>query len=111
MTQVQAAVRLQQRTEELCAAAIRAMAGESDLHFRGHRLHRRGRALPLFAAHLHPSPEHDDLASFRGAADGLALRLLHSDPALHASLHGSLAPAGAAERSLFDLLARAPEAP
>ena len=104
MTQVQAAVRLQQRTEELCAAAIRAMAGESDLHFRGHRLHRRGRTLPLFAAHLHPSPEHDDLASFRGAADGLALRLLHSDPALHASLHVSLAPAGAAERSLFDLL-------
>ena len=104
MSEAQAATRLQQRTEELCAAAIRAMAGESDLHFRGHRLHRRGRALPLFAAHLHPSPEHDDFDSFRGAADGLALRLLHSDPALHASLQASLAPAGAVESSLFGLL-------
>ena len=100
MTDAQAGVRLQQRIEELCAASIRALAGERDLHFRGHRLHRNGRALPLFAAHLHPSLEDDDVASFRGAADGLALRLRGSD----AALHGALAPVAAAERSLFDLL-------
>jgi len=104
VSDVQAAIRLQQRTEELCAAAIRAMAGESHLHFRGHRLHRQGRALPLFAAHLHPDPGHDDFSSSRGAADGLALRLLHSDLALHAGLQASLATTSAVERSLFDLL-------
>ncbi len=100
MSDAQAGVRLQQRIEELCAASIRALAGERDLHFRGHRLHRNGRALPLLAAHLHPDLAHDDFASFRGAADGLALRLLHSD----ASLHDALAPTAAAERSVFDLL-------
>ena len=100
MTGTQAGVRRQQRIEELCAASIRALAGERDLHFRGHRLHRAGRALPLFAAHLHPDLEHDDFASFRGAADGLALRLLRSDGALHATL----APTATAERSVFDLL-------
>ncbi len=100
MSGAQAGVRLQQRIEELCAASIRALAGERDLHFRGHRLHRAGRALPLFAAHLHPDLTHDDFASFRGAADGLALRLLRSDAALHAAL----APAATAARSVFDLL-------
>ena len=34
-----------------------------------------GSALPLFAPHLHPALESDDFGSFRGAADGLALRL------------------------------------
>jgi cobaltochelatase CobT len=96
----QAAVRLQQKVEELCAASIRALAGEPDLHFRGRRLQRAGRRLPLFAPHLHPSLEHDDFASFRGAADGLALRLLLSDAALHARL----APADPGERFVFDLL-------
>ena len=100
MSDAQAGVRLQQRIEELCAASIRALAGERDLHFRSHRLHRNGRALPLFAAHLHPSLEDDDFASFRGAADGLALRLRGSDGALHDALE----PATAAERSVFDLL-------
>ena len=79
MTETQARVRQQQRVEELCAASIRALAGESDLHFRGRRLHRRGQPLPVFAPHLHPSLDDDDFASFRGAADGLALRLAHSD--------------------------------
>ena len=96
----QASVRLHQRIEALCAASIRALAGERDLHFRGHRLQRNGARLPLFAPHLHPSIEHDDFASFRGAADGLALRLLLSDSALHARL----APTDAGERFVFDLL-------
>ncbi len=95
-----AAARRQQQVEELCIAAIRAIAGERDLHFRSRRLHRGRRALPRFAPHLHPSIEHDDFDSFRGASDGLALRLKHSDPALHAALQ----PDGPAERSVFDLL-------
>ena len=39
------AAKHQQQVEELCAAAIRALTGQSDLHFRSRRLHRglRGR--------------------------------------------------------------------
>ncbi len=95
-----ARARLQQQVEELCAAAIRALSGESDLHFRSRRLHRGGRALPLYAAHLHPRLGKDDMRSFRGAADGLALRLLRSD----AALHRRLCPTEPVLRLLFDLL-------
>jgi len=98
--EAQARARHQQKVEELCAAAIRALVGDADLHFRGRRLHRGRRALPLFAPHLHPSLEADDFASFRGAADGLALRLSRSD----ADLHRRLAPADPIERLVFDLL-------
>ncbi len=100
MSEAQAAARSQERVEELCAASIRALTGESDLRFRGRRLHRGAQRLPLFAPHLHPSLDRDDFASFRGAADGLALRLHFSDAARHASL----APRDAVERLLFDWL-------
>ncbi len=96
----QAVARTQQRVEELCAAAIRALAGERELHFRARRLHRGARALPIFGPHLMPSVEHDDFDSFRGAADGMALRLRHSD----AALHRSLVPADATRRWVFELL-------
>lgn len=100
MGEVQAAAREQQRTEELCSAAIRALAREPDLHFRGRRLHRGRRRLPAFAPHLHPGVGRDDFGSFRGAADGLALRLRGSD----ARLHAALAPAEPVRRMLFDAL-------
>ena len=96
----QAAARQQQRVEELCAAAIRAISGEADLHFRGRRLHRGEQALPLFAPHLSPSLETDDFGSFRGAADGMALRLAHSD----ADIHQSLNPVEPLARMLFEML-------
>jgi cobaltochelatase CobT len=92
--------RLQQQVEEFCAAVIRALIGEADLHFRARRLHRGGRPLPMYAAHLHPRLGHDDQRSFRGAADGLALRLLRSDPALHRDL----CPAEPMARLLFESL-------
>ena len=95
-----AQVRLQHRVEELCAASIRALSGQPNVHFRGRRLHRAGVALPLFAPHLHPSLDDDDFVSFRGAADGLALRLRLSDP----ELHRQLCPAAPVERLLFELL-------
>ncbi len=97
---LQAATRQQQKVEELCAAAIRAVSGEADLHFRGRRLYRGPRALPLFAPHLNPSLDTDDFGSFRGAADGMALHLTHSDP----ELHRSLCPAEPLARMLFELL-------
>lgn len=93
------AARHQQRVEELCGASLRALTGQADLHFRAGRLHRGQRLLAIAAPHLYP-PDDAPFASFRGAADGLALRLLHSDAALHAAQ----APAGGAARAVFDLL-------
>lgn len=94
------ATRAQQRVEELAAASLRALAGEADLHFRGRRLHRGRHRLPLYAPHLHPRLEVDDEASFRGAADGLALRIACSDDALHRRHQ----PAAPVARLLFDML-------
>ena len=100
MSEVQQLARRQQRVEELCAGAIRALSGQADLHFRGRTLHRGRQRLPLFAPHLHPAIESDDFGSFRGAADGLALRLSLSDAALHARL----CPSDPVERLVFELL-------
>ncbi len=105
MSATSARVRRHQRVEELCAGAIRALAGEPALHFRGGRLHHGSAPVPTRAAHLQPN-ESEDFGSFRGAADGLALRSAHSDPELHASL-GPVGPAGRDDetaRLLFDLL-------
>lgn len=93
--------RWHEHAEELGAGAMRALAGEPDLHFRGRRLHRGHRPLPLFGPHLAPTLEQgDDAGSFRGAADGMALRLRHSD----AALHRALCPQPPVERFLFELL-------
>jgi len=100
VAEAQAAARHQQKVEELCVAAIRALSGEADLHFRGRRLHLGRQMLPLFAPHLHPSLDEDDFGSFRGAADGLALRLTRSD----SKLHRQLCPLAPVERLLFEML-------
>ncbi|WP_426389574.1 cobaltochelatase CobT-related protein [Variovorax sp. R-27] len=97
---MQRRVRQEEQVAELCAGVVRAFSGERDLHFRGRRLHRGRVALPWFAPHLHPSPDTDDFASFRGVADGLALRLTESDAALHESLR----PEEPVERMLFEML-------
>ncbi|RQO53394.1 cobalt chelatase [Variovorax sp. KBW07] len=97
---MQRRVRQEELVAELCAGVVRAFSGERDLHFRGRRLHRGRVALPWFAPHLHPSPETDDFSSFRGVADGLALRLAGSDAALHERLR----PEEPVERMLFEML-------
>lgn len=94
------ALRDQQRIDDLCAASMRALSGQSGLHFRGRQLYRDTQALPPFALHLRPQPDVDDFASFRGAADGMALRLRFSD----AALHQSLCPTEVMERTLFGML-------
>ncbi|MFE2376800.1 cobalt chelatase [Streptomyces sp. NPDC059398] len=94
-----AAVRRQQQVQELCGAAVRALSGIPELHFRGGRPYRGRQALPVFAPHLHPSAQ-DDFGSFRGAADGLALRLAHSDQELHRRLR----PDGRTARLVFGML-------
>ena len=95
-----ARTRHRQRVEELSAASIRALSGEPDLHYRGGRLHRGESAVPANAPHLRTQIEDDDFGSFRGAADGLALRVAHSDSALHESL----APDGDVQTLVFEML-------
>ncbi len=92
--------RRQQRIEELCAASLRALTGHADLHYRGRRLYQGETRLPTHAPHLRIDPEQDDFADCRAAADGMALRLLHSDPALHRTR----CPEDAVERLIFELL-------
>jgi len=92
-------VRAALRIETLCAAVVRALTGEAALHYRGGRLCRQSLPVPLYAPHLHGNAYEDDLAALRGAADGAAVRLLHSDPALHRSM----APAHRVARLLFEL--------
>lgn len=99
-TSVPASARRQQQVEELCGAAVRALAARPDLHFRARRLHLGEQRLPFAAPHLVPSLEDDDYASFRGATDGLALRVVHSDLALH----HRLAPPDLVCRFVFELL-------
>ncbi|HVL08249.1 MAG TPA: cobalt chelatase [Burkholderiaceae bacterium] len=108
---VQAQTRRQQQVEELCAAAIRALTGDPDLHYRGRRLHKGARVLPVHAPHLRVTPETHDFAAYRAVSDAVALRLAHSD----ADLHARLSPEDPVERLIFELLeqirveARVPE--
>lgn len=91
--------RHRERVEELCVAAIRALSGESGLHFRGGKLHGAHAPVLAEAPHLHPGPA-DDFDSYRGIADGLALRLVYSDPVLHRDL----APEEPVARLVFEML-------
>lgn len=96
----QQAAKRQQRIEELCAATLRALTGDARLHYRGRRLHQGARPLAVHAPHLRVDPVEDDFADCRAAADGMALRLLHTD----AALHRSLCPKDPVERLLFEWL-------
>ncbi|MFT4063808.1 cobaltochelatase CobT-related protein [Paraburkholderia sp.] len=99
MTPTREAVRAALRREALCAAAVRALTGDAALHYRGGRLCRESRPLPLYAPHLRGNVQEDDFASQRGGADAAALRLIHSD----AALHRLLCPDAPVERLLFEL--------
>lgn len=85
--------------DELCVTTLRALSGQLDLHLRGGRWYRGRLRLPLYAPHLFP-PAGDDLGSFRGAADGVALRLIHSDDLLHRRMR----PEGPLARLIFEML-------
>jgi cobaltochelatase CobT len=96
-----AAPRERARRDALCAAAVRALTGDEALHYRGGRLYRHLRAVPLHAPHVRVERnEDDDFDSTRGAADASALRIAYSD----AALNESLAPQEPVARMVFDLL-------
>ncbi len=90
----------QQQAAELCGAAVRALTGLRELRHRGRSLFLDGQRVHTGAPHSSPDPLQDGFAAQRGAADGIALRLLHSD----ARLHRRLAPEAPVQRLLFDLL-------
>lgn len=92
--------REQQRIDELCVATLRALAGERDLHLRGGRLYRGAQALPAFVPHLAVETGRRDFEDHRGAADGMALRLAHSD----ARLHRQALPEDPIQRLVVELL-------
>ncbi|MBY4677457.1 cobaltochelatase CobT-related protein [Marinobacterium arenosum] len=92
--------KLQQQAEELCAATLRALTGLPGLRFRGRQLELNGKRCPIHAPHLHTDAAVDDFRSFRGAADGMALRLLYSDPVLHQQKM----PQAPVSRLVFELL-------
>jgi len=92
--------KLQQQVEELCGATIRAVSGEANFRFRGRRPEIGGQSSGIRAPHLQPDLTKDDYQSFRGAADGIALRLKHSDK----ELHQQLIPSSAVGQVIFELL-------
>ncbi|RAX45285.1 cobalt chelatase [Arthrobacter sp. AQ5-06] len=93
-------LRRRKQTLELCAAAMRGLSGQGGLHFRGPALYRESAPLAMPAPHLHPGTDAVTLDAFRGAADGMALRLQHSDAALHAEF----CPATPARMLVFEML-------
>lgn len=94
------AERQQQQAEELCGASIRALTGQADLRYRGRRLHKGEQPVAARAPHLRTNPEIDDFRAYRGAADGVALRLQLSD----GDLYKSQIPEDPIQRFLFEML-------
>jgi cobaltochelatase CobT len=89
-----------QQAAELCGASVRALTGLRELRHRGRSLFLGGQRVYTGAPHSVLDPLQDDFVAQRGAADGIALRLLHSD----AELHRELAPEAPIQRLIFDLL-------
>lgn len=86
--------------EQVCEAAMRALARRADLRWRGTTLHQGRQRLPAFPVHVQTGLEQGDRPGLRGAADGMAVRLRGSD----ADLHRRLAPSAGIALTLFDLL-------
>lgn len=93
-------LRRRKQTMELGAAALRALSGRRGLHFRGPVLYHGEKPVAMPAPHLHPQTCDSRPASFRGAADGMALRLKKSD----AVLHQRLCPDTPARVLVFEML-------
>jgi cobaltochelatase CobT len=85
-----------QRIHQLATTTLRALTGDPSLRRRGDRLHRGRLPLALPVPHLHAERGEGE----RGIADGIALRLRHSDDALRRSL----CPADPAERLVYEML-------
>ena len=76
----------QQQAAELCGASVRALTGLRELRQRGRSLFLGGKRVVTGAPHSLPDPLRDGFVAQRGAADGIALRMIHSNDELHREL-------------------------
>ena len=95
-----ASERRTQEIRQLCAASLRALGQDPRLDLLGRHVYRGTDILPLNAPHLYPPAETASFESFRGASDGMALRVLHSD----AALHRAAMPESPSARLVFEVL-------
>ncbi len=86
--------------ERHCAASIRALSGHSRAEYRRELLFEDGHGIDLYSPHLAADVLNHSLQRCRGVADGMALRLIHTDFALHRSLQ----PDDDIGRMVFDIL-------
>lgn len=75
-------LRQQRLIRELSASVTRAIAADPAVHIRQQQFFKGNRSLNNYAPHLRLQ-EQEQLTLLRGVADSLALRLQHSDAALH----------------------------
>lgn len=88
------------RWRRITAAAIRAVSGRDDVAIAVEADGLQVEGTNLRVAVPGSAPRADEIATLRGQADVVALRLRHHDP----SLHRQLAPTGETARSVFDAL-------
>ena len=81
------------------SATVRALSGDPTVRLRGRRVISGNISVPIAAPHL-TLDELDATGTGRGVVDGVALRLRHSDHALHRRLM----PAGGSARWVFEML-------
>lgn len=89
-----------QDLEERTAAAARAISHVSGLRFKRHLMHVGTGLVPIRAPHVHPGLDLDDESGIRGCADGVALRLLYSDP----DIYQALRPEGVEADLIYEML-------
>ena len=92
-------LRAQRRVLELSAMVTRAVADDPHIHIRQQLFFKANRPFITLAPHLRVH-EQESVQQLRGVADSLALRLLHTDYALHKRLM----PTDAVSRMIFDWL-------
>lgn len=96
---------IQQKLEYWYSASIRALAAEPRALIRGHQLYVKGEPRQLKSPYLqlslgHQSSNNQNSHTLRGLADGIALRIRHSDH----QLHQQLMPTLPVEQLVFELL-------
>lgn len=95
-----ASERRAQEIRQLCASSLRALGRDPRLDLLGRHVYRGSNILALNAPHLYPPTATASFESFRGASDGMALRVLHSD----AAMHRAAMPDSPGARLVFEVL-------
>lgn len=101
MSDVRAQMLRRESLRALAGACARALAADKRVHFRGSTLYQGEARLAYAAPHLFFETDHDaTVHGLRALADGVGLRIRHSN----ADLHRELSPTTPLEKRIFDLL-------